>query len=546
MKTIGISKPLKSLGLRRMLNVLGEIFKVRFEERTFGNDAGIDAWFFQGADWETRHRIARCSQSCYTVIRDDQRIPCGESSTIKFSRHPALPSVLLDRQIRANEVIDLMALPQQEDMTVLASKSGTPVWAIQEGKGQYYHYVTLDVPELNDQDYLFQYFNGRKFLQLLPLIIFLKTLIDEKNWEQPPLQACFMFDDPNLHWRTYGFVDFEKFADHARMHNYHVSFATIPQDTWFFHKPTAFLFKKKSDALSLLIHGNDHIAHELARPSTDLDLANCLRQALERIGQFERCSGVEVSRVMIPPHGACNESSLRMMAHLGFEAACISTGSLRRDNGQALWLRMLGMSPSDIIAGLPVFPRFALSEEYQNTILIAALLHQPIIIRGHHYDVSDGLQLLADISGFVNSLGTVTWSDMKGISRSHYIHSCEGKILRVRMLTKRIEILVPDGITNILVEWPMLQGAETSPPVWRGAGKDSEWNFHRTDGPIPVLPHQKIEIATELPASPLVDPNAVEKKYLWPVVRRHLTEARDRLAPVKKRVTTFLFRSDNN
>jgi hypothetical protein len=539
MKTIGILTPLKSLGLQRMLKALGEAFQVRFEERTFGNDEGIDAWFFQSVDWETRHCIARLNKSCYAVIRDDQRIPCGDSSTIKFSRNPALPSVLSGRLIRTNEIIKLMALPQRENMTVLASKSGTPVWAIQEREGQYYHYVTLAVPELNEGEPLFQYFNGKKFLQLLPLIIFLQTLTEDKRWEQPPLRACFMFDDPNLHWRTYGFVDFAKFAEHAQGHNYHVSFATIPQDTWFFHKPTALLFQRHRDQLSLLIHGNDHIAHELARHSSDEERNRNLRQALKRIGEFERCAKVEVSRVMVPPHGACSEATLRVMAHIGFEAACISTGSLLRYNGRAVWLRTLGMSPSDIIAGLPVFSRFALSEEYQNTILISALLHQPIIIRGHHYDVADGLQLLADISEFVNSLGTVTWCNMKGISRSHCVQKCEGEILRVRMLTKRIEIVVPKGISNILVEWPMSQGVETSAPVWRLAGKDHDLNFHPVDGPIPGIGNQQIEIAAELLPSRLSDTNAVNKIRLWPLVRRQLTETRDRLAPVKRRVTRF-------
>ena len=152
---------------------------------------------------------------------------------------------------------------------------------------------------------------------MLPLILFLRTLTEDQRWEQPPLQACFMFDDPNLHWRTYGFVDFAQIAAHAQMHNYHVCFATIPLDTWFVHKPTALLFQQYRDQLSLLIHGNDHIAQELARPYSDEELNRNLRQALRRIDEFERRSGVEVSKVMAPPHGACSESTLGEMAHLG-------------------------------------------------------------------------------------------------------------------------------------------------------------------------------------------------------------------------------------
>ena len=539
MKTIGITAPLKSPGLRRMLYALGIIMKVRFEERSFGNDDGIDAWFFQSIDFKTRDRIARCNLPSYAVIRDDQRLACGDASTIKFSIQPPLPSILLDRQIEANEIINIKALPQKEHMTILASKSGSPVWVIQETDRQYHHFVSLAVPELNKNESVFEYFNKNQFLQLLPFIIFLQTLTEDKRWVKPPLRACFMFDDPNLHWKTYGFVDFVKFVKHAKINNYHVSFATIPQDTWFFHKPTALLFQKNRDTLSLLIHGNNHTANELARHSSDQERNRNLLQALRRIDGFERRSKVEVSRVMTPPHGACSESTLRGMANLGFEAACISTGSLRRYNGQASWLRTLGMNSSDIIAGLPVFSRWALSNEYQNTILIAALLHQPIIIRGHHYDVSDGLHLLADISGFVNSLGTVKWSDMKGISRSHYLIRREENILQVRMLTKRIEILVPDHINHIYAECPVLQLSESSQLAWRIVGKDSEWDFHHMNTPIPVRPNQSIEIATGRPPSVLVENSTIRNKYLWPIVRRQLTEIRDRLAPVKKRFSSF-------
>ena len=152
-----------------------------------------------------------------------------------------------------------------------------------------------------------------------------------------------MFDDPNLHWPTYGFIDFAQIAAHAQMHNYHVSFATIPLDTWFVHMPTAALFKQHSDRLSLLIHGNDHITEELARDYSEKERSRILLQALGRIGELEHRSGVVVSRVMVAPHGACSEKVLEEMAQLGFESACISSGSLRHYNGQATWLRTIGI-----------------------------------------------------------------------------------------------------------------------------------------------------------------------------------------------------------
>jgi hypothetical protein len=425
-------------------------------------------------------------------------------------------------------------------MIVLASKAGAPLWTMQEVEGNRHHYVSSPIPKLNDHEPLFQHFNGRQFLKLLPLLLFLRALTENQSWEPPPLRACFMFDDPNLHWQTYGFIDFAQIAAHAQLHNYHVCFATIPQDTWFVHKPTALLFQQYRDQLSLLIHGNDHIAEELARPYSNEEQNRNLQQALRRIGAFERRSGVEVSRVMVPPHGACSEITFGEMAQLGFEGACISRGSLRRHNGQATWLRTLGMGPSDIIGGLPIFPRFSLSGSCHNSVLIAALLHQPIIARGHHHDVAEGLHLLADASGFVNSLGTVHWTGMERIARSHYARMLEGKILRVRMFTKRIEVCVPEGTNQIWVERPWLQGAEALPLAWRFLSERSEWKTQHPDELINVMPDQKIEIVSEPTPPPFIDAKNDRKLRLWHVVRRQLTEARDRLAPVLRRVSTFL------
>lgn len=527
-----------SAGHRMMFDALGEVFNICFEERAFGNDTGIAAWILQGPAPELIQRIAHCDLPCYTVIHRGQFIPCGESSIIEFTRHAALLSVLSGRQINTDEAIKLMALPQwSENMTVLASKAGATIWALQEAGANYHHFAALPIPELNDGEPLFQYFHGKQFLQLLPLFLFLRALTNDKSWEPPPLQACFMFDDPNLHWPTYGFIDFAKVLQDAILNNYHVSFATIPLDTWFVHMPTAALFKQHSERLSLLIHGNDHITEELARAYSEEERIQILLQALRRIGAFERRSGIEVSRVMAPPHGACSESALREMAHMGFEAAGISKGSLRCYNKQAPWLRTLGMMPSDIIGGLPVFPRFPFSGSCYNSILLAALLHQPIIPMGHHHDIAEGLKLFADLSGFVNSLGNVFWADMKLIARSHYARKFDGRILRIRMLTRRIEVCVPEGVNQVLVDRSWLKGRDTETVVWKTVGENSEWRPHHPNESFPVLPCQKIEIVAELPASTLNDAKNFRNFHLWPVVRRQLTEARDRLTPVIRRIS---------
>jgi hypothetical protein len=520
------------------LDALGEVFNVRFETRQFENDTGIDAWLLHNIDREDMHWIAKSEHPCFAIIRGDNLGNCGESRSVEFSADSVLPSVLHGRRVECDGAAEVKALPKWlRNISVIASKGGEPIWGIQHASGNLHHYTSLLLQELGDGEALFQLFQGREFLRLLPLFLFLRGLVDDPRWDPPPLQACFMFDDPNLHWPRYGFIDFEGMAKHAKRYIYHASFATIPLDAWFVHKPTASLFQRHRNEISLLIHGNDHTTNELGRFYPERERKRILMQALSRIAKLERRAGVEVSRVMAAPHGACSEGFLKDMSEMEFEAVSVSGGSLKRHNPGANFVRTFGIGHADIVAGLPVFPRFRLSGSSHNSILIAALLRRPIIPVGHHQDASEGLHLLEGLSTFINSLGKVQWGSMTRISRSQYAQRAEGKILRIRMYTKRITVDVPDDINEIWIERYWLKGIESEPLAWRVYKESSDWKFHNTEEPIPVNPGQTIEILSNIKIYPEVNDDYNRRLFLWAIGRRQLTEARDRLAPLLRRVS---------
>lgn len=171
-----------------------------------------------------------------------------------------------------------------------------------------------------------------------------------------------------------------------------------------------------------------------------------------------------------------------------------------------------------------------------NNILVAAMLHQPIILRGHHHDISDGLKLLASLSKYINSLGIVRWTDMKRVSRGHYSKKYAGATLHIRMFTKRIEIFVPDEINQLLVERSWVKGVNFEPLAWRSIGEELDWTLLRPGEPIPVIPGKVIEIISSLPPPFNKDIKTFRRFHIWPVVRRNITEARDRIAPLRKLV----------
>ena len=531
MKQIGISAPFISIGHWRTFAALGAIFDVRFSQCYLGADEEVHAWIIPQVDEGSAFDIQAKDRPTYAVISRAHLVPCGESSTINFVRRLPVPGVLMGRATRSDEAIALKGLPHWLQAVIpLAFKEETPIWAVQDRRDCYHHYVALSIPELGEDEPLYEHFRGDRFLALLPLLVFLRDLTGESRWQPPPLQACFMFDDPNLHWATYGFIDFAEIVKHADLNSYHVSFATIPLDAWFVHGPTAALFRKHRDRISLLIHGNDHISEELARQLPNGERVRMLKQALHRIEKLEQRSGVAVARVMAPPHGACSEETLAQMALVGYEAACISRGSLRHYNSRSDWVRALGMRPSDNIRGLPVFPRFRISMDCQNAILVAVLLRQPIIPVGHHQDVAENLYLLAHLSRFINSLGDVRWTNMASIARSHYSQMVDGHVLHLKLHSKMVEVSVPDGINQISVQRPWLEDEMNEPLLLNIT--DKEGNVMRKEkASVAVHPGQRVQIVSGGLLEYASDHCSHKKFNPWPSLRRLFTESRDRLAP---------------
>jgi hypothetical protein len=520
-----------------MFNVLGAALGVSFVERTFEDDRNIDGWILLEADRKLVSDSRRATRPCYVVLDEAELMPCGTSPKVTFSKHPELPTVLRGEEVTADDASGAKSLPHWiSDGVPAAFKEAAPVWTICQTRDGHHHYSALQPPTLDDGDALFIHLSGQRMARLLPLVLFVRSLAEDQAWEPPPLQASFMVDDPNLHWRSYGFINYRNMVEHAQAGGYHVSVATIPLDAWLVHPATSAIFKENTDRLSLLFHGNDHVSQELARARSPEATGHLLRRAIARISRMEARTGLDVSRVMAPPHGACSETALSEMAGLGFEAACVSPGSLRYHNGGAAWTRGIGLTPCDIVAGLPVIPRFGLSKVCRNDILIAALLRRPIVPMTHHHAVADGYDLLDETASFVSSLGRVAWRDMKTISRSLYLQRQDDRTRYVRMLSKRVTVPAREGTTHIRVERPWLEDASEEALFWRVVGADGHWRVAVRPEGISVDDGATIEIASGSTGTTGTGTYSAESPRLAPVARRLLTEARDRALPSIHRI----------
>jgi hypothetical protein len=404
--------------------------------------------------------------------------------------------------------------------SVLAqSCGGHPVWV----RLSEFHFAAAAATELRAKETLRSRFKPGQFSDLLPLLAFVRRY-SEGDWIGPQGSASFVIDDPNLHAVRYGFVHYRHLARHAEANRYHVAFATIPLDLLWASKKAVRIFRESSDALSLLVHGNDHVYHELDRTQSDRERTAFLAQALRRVDRFERRYGLPVARVMAPPHGACSRATAEALLPAGFEALCVSRTHP--------WCEveptddaLLGSRSVHLVGGeFPLILRHHIRSD-RDELLFRAFLGQPLIVYGHHDDLAEGPSILAETADFIRDLGPVKWLSLDRIARSTYSMRHEGSCLVVRPQTRVVEVAVSPEFEAISVE---MQDGDPSGAVVVTNGHES----FTGPGPHPVV-DGKVTISVLDPSSVGASTaGTLRPSSPWPMVRRALTEARDRLAPI--------------
>ncbi len=419
----------------------------------------------------------------------------------------------------------------------VASIGGVCTWAIGRAHGHLHYDVGTMLPAIPDGTPLFKWLNGGCFIEMLPLIDFLRRITGMSAYSRPRQAACILFDDPNLHAAKYGFVDFRQMVRHARLHDYHAAFATVPLDLYYANRDALELFRSAPERLSLLIHGNNHVANELGTETDDGRRLSIIAQALSRVGRFEERYGLPVSRVMAAPHGVCTEPMFNDMARCGIESGCVSFGSLFKVNRGREWVDTMGTMPATDVAGCPVLNRIALNNP--NAAFLAAYLNQPIIPNGHAGDLKDGLEVLGDIAGTINSLGDIQWGSLQDMARSSYLMKTDGGTLHIRPMSRRIDVRIPPEVHAISLERSEFLGGHDR-PCPRFAVNGQAFRDMGEERTICVDPGDHVGIA--FPSADPVDLSRVSllRTPLAAILRRLATEAKDRLKPFPLRLQRSL------
>jgi hypothetical protein len=453
-----------------------------------------------------------------------ERPTAGRVADVQFA-----DTAPVDRRLRGVTLLGQRPAPALEDapdaVEVLARDGRRVRWTVSRSPAAT-HRVAGTLPELGARQTLVDAICLEDSLSIVALVHFLRTLTTGHDVAMPSTRATIVFDDPNVRWRSYGFIDYRQLVRHADTHGYHAVMAMVPLDASRAHGPTISLFKTRRDRLSLTFHGNSHVKDELLAASDRKAALMLCAQALGRVTRFESRTGLSVDRVMTPPHGMCSKDVTTALAAVGFDALCAIHPEPWSDEVPA-GRYLAGWHPATFAGPLAVIPRFPLTFTRTDAAL-RAFVDNPIVLYGHHQDVATGLDLLEQAAGLVNSLGDVEWTSLGAIARSNFGFRLSDGVAIVRPFSGAMRIALPASAENLIIE---------QPPDTTGAL--AGWSLDRANtfafgAPAPVAPGGEIDV--RLRAAFEVDPGAVPIPTWspWATVRRWATEARDRALPLRR------------
>ena len=509
---------------RRLFAALEAAFPVRFEAREGGEKRWLDAFLALGRDEPPGGLPA-------LRLLAEEPEETG-AATLRLAGDGALPPSLRGAELSDAHLAGSRSAPAHPEVpaggTALATWEGRPAW-VAAGKLR----TGAMVPcELGPGEALRERLRDGRCAALLPLVHFLRELTEPIAWRPPPPRASFLFDDPNLHWPSYGYMRLAELVPHARRHGYHAALATVPFDAWLADPRALRAVREAPAAISLLVHGNNHDGGELGRPDGEAEAIAIGAQALRRIATLERRTGLRVDRVMVPPHEVCSAAVPPALRRCGFDALSMTLPYPWLASPPEDWLArpadadaLVGWRPAGFTRGLPVLLRHPLAGRSLAEMRLRAFLGQPLILYGHHDDLAEGVDLLAEAAAEVDRLGATRWCSLGEIAAGSFETRRLRGGLALRLLSNRVRIRIPADARELTVELPPSGDAETSRLLVNGAPAP-------LGEPVPVAPGATVQVSLRAPDPVDVHSVPPPRGRTRAAVRRVASEGRDRLLPL--------------
>jgi hypothetical protein len=194
---------------------------------------------------------------------------------------------------------------------------------------------------------------------------------------------------------------------------------------------------------------------------------------------------------------------------------------------------LTGWGPADVTAGgLPVLLRHPFAPRKPHELALRAFLGQPLIVYGHHGDLADGLEGFEQAVAEVDDLGPTRWCSLAEMAATSFETRRDGALLRVRMLSRRVRVELPEGVERVAVELADGHAEPAEERVVATVDGVEHPAVTAADASLAVAPGAALEL--ELRHAKAVHPYAVGAPRIRPlaIARRMAGETRDRSLPL--------------
>ena len=324
------------------------------------------------------------------------------------------------------------------------------------------------------------------FGEIVPWLLLLRDVGGNRCWHPPAVLANLTIDDP---WLTepYGCLSFPGLLAEMQRERFHTTIAFVPWNYDRNHSDVVALFRANPEHFSIAIHGNNHDRYEFFRYETQagdrqrakplMIQAFNIQQALARMEEFRRHTGLDYDRVMVFPHGICPAPTILLLRHHGFWATAnysnVPLGECPSAD-PAIALRSVNVEWN----GFPALRRNYPENWSEEAVGIELFLGNPVLLMAHQDLFFDGIDAFNPFARWVNTRQpAVRWKNLGEISRQlHLLRWRTDARCEVRLASRHARIENP---RSHAVEYLFAKHEPNPEPIERIAidGVATPWEF---------------------------------------------------------------------
>ncbi|MFZ5519446.1 MAG: hypothetical protein ACOY90_22630 [Candidatus Zhuqueibacterota bacterium] len=485
------------------------------------------------------HRIADDPQICFQLAR--QEIP--------FPHDPGLYAQYFEMKDRSNvrSIIDYVSADGGVVQPVLC-------YQIIDQVKIFYQIIIFSNDDLTDQK-IWKY-DVTRFMEIAPIMMFLKWIFGEYCWHAPKAMANLTIDDPWLK-NEYGYLNFNALLTEMKLYNFHTTIAFIPWNYDRNDSETVDLFLNNSDRYSICIHGNNHNHREFGGEDVKgserkiqgyyQEQEKDIVQALARMERFKKITGISYGKIMVFPHGIATYMSLSVLKKYNFLATAnsrhIPTG-IKLPDSQQYMLSNYNIFVNNFLSFRRSKPLTAESLNLDYKVAIDLFLNNPIIFYTHHSFFRTSISNFNLTAQVVNSIESkIEWVNLtKLVQYAYQIRKRNGKSYDINLYSTDF---ILENCTNDSATYFVQKQESQDPKIEKVILNGEQIDCFEVDNGLLNLivtlpPHERGHIIIEYESE--FDANLIDiSKSTWSVnILRYISDFRDNTLSRIKLLSSFI------